>query len=116
MSGRKPIAKNRLTLERIPGGYWTLEGGEMSSGCASSGGPSNDGLGCPVSGTKGSGVERQTVKALLTEVALRGVTMAAHRFCPDPACDVVYFDEDGRTYSKVISGCRSGRRSRLVRA
>ena len=40
-------------------------------------------------------------KAMLTEVALRQVTLAAHRFCPDPACDIVYFAEDGRIYSKA---------------
>lgn len=31
-----------------------------------------------------------TVKALLTERALQRVTGAAHRFCPDASCDVVY--------------------------
>lgn len=54
---------------------------------------------CPVSGTNGSLVERQTVKAVLTTAALRRLTPAAHRFCPDPACDIVYFAEDGHTYS-----------------
>lgn len=74
----------------------------MSSCCASSGCSSSDAIRCPVSGTRGSAVELQTVKAMLTEVALREATAAAaHRFCPDPACDIVYFAEDGRTYSKV---------------
>lgn len=54
---------------------------------------------CPVSGTKGLPVEHQTVKALLTAAALRTLTATPHRFCPDPACDVVYFADDGRTYS-----------------
>ena len=73
----------------------------MSNCCASSGCVSNDVTCCPVSGTNGVGVELQTVKAMLTDVALRQVTTAAHRFCPDPACDVVYFADDGRTYSKA---------------
>ena len=73
----------------------------MSNCCGSSGCATNDAVFCPVSGTKGAGVELQTVKAMLTEVALRQVTTAAHRFCPDPVCDVVYFAEDGRTYSKA---------------
>ena len=38
---------------------------------------------------------------MLTQVALRQVSTAAHRFCPDPRCDIVYFAEDGRTYSKA---------------
>lgn len=55
---------------------------------------------CPVSGTKGMMVELQTVKAVLTTAALRRVTTAAHRFCADPECDIVYFADDGATYSK----------------
>lgn len=39
------------------------------------------------------------MKALLTVNALRDLTEAPHRFCPDPACEVVYFAEDGQTYS-----------------
>ena len=73
----------------------------MSNCCASSGCGSNTDALCPVSGTKGAGVELQTVKAMLTEVALRQVTTAAHRFCSDPACHIVYFAEDGRTFSKA---------------
>ena len=55
---------------------------------------------CPVSGTSGMVVEPQTVKAVLTNVALRRVSAAAHQFCADPACDIVYFADDGTTYSK----------------
>jgi len=54
---------------------------------------------CPISGTKGATVDLQTVKAVLTNAALRRVTAAAHRFCADPGCDVVYFADDGATYS-----------------
>jgi hypothetical protein len=55
---------------------------------------------CPVGGTKGLPVELQTVKAILTNAALRRITAASHRFCADAECDVVYFADDGTTYSK----------------
>ena len=73
----------------------------MSTCCAASGAchDANGAVNCPVSGTKGFRVEQQTVKALLTVDALRHLTQAAHRFCPDPDCAVVYFADDGRTYS-----------------
>jgi hypothetical protein len=54
---------------------------------------------CPVSRTKGVTVELQTVKAVLTNAALRRVTAAAHWFCADPECDIVYFTDDGTTYA-----------------
>jgi hypothetical protein len=46
---------------------------------------------CPVSGSPGRAVDRQTVKALLTEHALRRLAPGEYRFCPDADCDVVYF-------------------------
>jgi hypothetical protein len=49
---------------------------------------------------KGKPVELLTVKALLTEPALQRINTAAHRFCPDPSCDVVYFDAGGASYVK----------------
>ena len=56
---------------------------------------------CPVSATKGKTIELQTIKALLTDQALRRVVASSlHRFCPEPTCEVVYFDETGQTYSK----------------
>lgn len=55
---------------------------------------------CPVSRTKGKPVDLLTVKALLTGAALRRINSAAHRFCPDPTCDVVYFDAGGALYLK----------------
>ncbi len=54
---------------------------------------------CPASGAGGVRVELQTVKALLTASALRRLEPTVHRFCPDASCDVVYFDEQGRTFS-----------------
>lgn len=55
---------------------------------------------CPVSRTKGEPVELLTIKALLTEPALRRLNTVAHRFCPDPSCEVVYFDAEGASYVK----------------
>ena len=55
---------------------------------------------CPVSGTKGAKVDLQTVKAMLTEAGLMRVTRTTHRFCADPACEVVYFADDGGTVLK----------------
>src|SRR2546422_10957938 len=55
---------------------------------------------CPESGTRGAPVEIQTVKALLTEVALTRVSSSTHWFCGDRFCNVVYFDLDGACYRK----------------
>jgi hypothetical protein len=40
-----------------------------------------------------------TVKALLTDAALKRFEPGAYRFCPEPSCDVVYFDARGRTFT-----------------
>lgn len=57
------------------------------------------GSSCPASATRGKPVELLTVKSLLTEVALRRLSNIAHWFCPDPSCDVVYFDAHGASYA-----------------
>lgn len=89
-----------LTLERTP--ECILRVRDYMSNCC--GGPAttpaDTGL-CPVSGTKGKPVALQTVKALLTSEALRRLNGLSHRFCPEPACEVVYFDESGVTYSNA---------------
>src|SRR5258705_11609211 len=54
---------------------------------------------CPVSGSRGSAVGVITVKALLAEHALRRFLPGEYRFCPDPACDVVYFSADGQRFT-----------------
>src|SRR5215216_2575798 len=70
----------------------------MSNRCC----PPNDALDatnrCPVSGSQGSAIGVITVKALLAEHALRRFLPGEYRFCPDPACDVVYFSADGQRF------------------
>jgi Zinc binding domain len=53
---------------------------------------------CPHNGSIGKSVERQTVRALLTERALERLTSGDYRFCADPACDIVYFGADGMAF------------------
>lgn len=45
-----------------------------------------------MSGTIGTRVGLVTVKALLSMAALQRLERKAYRFCPEPSCDVVYFD------------------------
>ena len=73
----------------------------MSNCCAAFAASTDDGTSCPISGTSGKPVELQTVKALLTSEALQRLNTSSHRFCSEPACEVVYFDECGHTYSKA---------------
>jgi hypothetical protein len=44
-------------------------------------------------------VERRTVQALLTESALQRLSNRDYRFCADPACNVVYFDDEGSGFT-----------------
>jgi hypothetical protein len=54
---------------------------------------------CPQSGSAGSAVDLQTVKALLTETALGRLEPSDYRFCADARCDVVYFNAAGSRFS-----------------
>lgn len=54
---------------------------------------------CPHSGTKGTAVDLLTVKALLCESALGSVQEGPYRFCADPSCAVVYFDDQGHVFN-----------------
>jgi Zinc binding domain len=49
---------------------------------------------CPRSGCPGRAVDRQTIKALLTEAALVRLLPGEYRFCSDADCEVVYFGAD----------------------
>jgi hypothetical protein len=55
---------------------------------------------CGACQTKGQLVDELTIKALLTEHALRRFEPGSYRFCPDASCDVVYFSEDGTTFTR----------------
>ena len=55
---------------------------------------------CPVTATTGSRVRLQTVKAMLKDANLRRLVSTTYYFCPEPACDVVYFSQQGECYSK----------------
>jgi len=55
---------------------------------------------CPVTGTTGTRVRLQTVKAILSESSLRRLMPRTYYFCPEPGCTVVYFSEQGECYSK----------------
>jgi Zinc binding domain len=46
----------------------------------------------PLPRTTGTSVDLVTVKALLTAPALRRLDGKPYRFCPEPSCDLVYFD------------------------
>src|SRR4051812_17504199 len=56
---------------------------------------------CPVTGATGRPVDTITLKALLRPSALATLNVGAqHYYCPDPACDTVYFG-DGRTFAQA---------------
>ena len=60
--------------------------------CCPTLGDESDSQRCPVSGTVGTRVDLVTVKALLSMAALHRLEGKAYRFCPEPSCDLVYFD------------------------
>lgn len=53
---------------------------------------------CSQCGSKGAPVDVLTVKALLTEFALRRLQPTPLYFCQQPTCSVVYFTTDGQVY------------------
>jgi len=76
---------------------------------------------CPVSGARTTPVDLRTVKALLTETALARLSAtAAHRFCADPSCDIVYVDAGGARYLTsdlrvpVWQKARAGSEDRII--
>ena len=54
---------------------------------------------CPTCDTAGTAVDLLTVKALLTEHALRRLAVTDYRFCAHAGCEVVYFDSNGQTFT-----------------
>ena len=73
----------------------------MSKCCCNEKSPEQMASRCPSSGSTGLAVDRFTVKALLTEMSLRRLEADAYRFCPDPDCDVVYFDGHGSCFRRA---------------
>lgn len=54
---------------------------------------------CAYCGSNGAPVELLTVKALLSEIALRRLVPQQLYFCQQPTCSVVYFAADGQVYT-----------------
>jgi len=55
---------------------------------------------CRACQSHGQPVDELTIKALLTEQALRRFEPGSYRFCSDAFCDVVYFSEGGTIFTK----------------
>lgn len=66
---------------------------QMRDCCAVDTRPS-EGAVCPECHQRGRSVERITLKALLRSEALARLAATSYRFCPTPACGVVYFAAD----------------------
>ena len=71
----------------------------MADCCCAGPGQSEPSVACRSCGTPGRLVESLTVKALLTDAALARYEHAAYRFCPDAACAIVYFAENGTAFA-----------------
>lgn len=54
---------------------------------------------CPRNGATGPAVDLVTVKALLSESAVRTMRGGPYRFCADPDCPVVYFDTEQNIFT-----------------
>jgi hypothetical protein len=61
--------------------------------CCDSPGAEPGARACTTCSARGTAVQLQTVKALLTEVALRRVQLTHYRFCASPSCETVYFGD-----------------------
>ena len=72
----------------------------MSDCCEANEEPPRQGV-CPVTGAPGTRVRLRTVKAILRDSSLPGLRPATYYFCPEPACEVVYFSREGELYSKA---------------
>jgi hypothetical protein len=71
----------------------------MSDCCSAAQNTSVQPVACRACQTKGQPVEPLTIKALLTEHALRRFDSGSYRFCPDASCDIVYFSEAGAAFT-----------------
>ncbi len=78
-------------MRNLPTGKQQAPHGRCEESCPAPE-PGGDAARCPVSGSLGPRVELVTLKALLRGVALRRLEGKDYRFCPDPGCELVYFD------------------------
>lgn len=67
----------------------------MMDDCCDSPVEESGGPACATCAGRGSPVHLQTVKALLTEVALRRLQLTHYRFCANAGCETVYFGDAG---------------------
>lgn len=98
---RQPGSRRKV-LDSGP--YSRMQTGAAMANCCCAGLPTSTepSSSCPVSHTPGKPVDLQTVKSLLCENGLRRLrTASPHRFCPEPDCDAVYFDEAGSVYRRA---------------
>jgi Zinc binding domain len=72
---------------------------EQSCCCPPADSTSGTAFRCPKCDTNGTTVDLLTVKALLTEHALRRLAVTQYRFCADAGCEVVYFNSAGHTFT-----------------
>lgn len=70
----------------------------MTDCCEVPGAATEVGTACPTCGHQTVAVELGTVKALLTEAAMRRVSATPHRFCGSATCPTVYFDAAGHVF------------------
>lgn len=69
---------------------------------------------CPVCGNKGGKVQRITLDALLTPGAAARIGDTRYRFCDNPDCRIVYFDEAGSTFARADLTVRVGVKERTA--
>ena len=69
---------------------------------------------CPVCGNRGSKVERVTLDSLLTPAAAARIADTQYRFCDNPECEIVYFDEADSTFAKADLTVRVGVKERTA--
>ena len=69
---------------------------------------------CPVCDNKGGKVQRITLDALLTPGAAARIADTQYRFCDDPDCRIVYFDEADSTFARADLTVRVGVKERTA--
>jgi hypothetical protein len=67
---------------------------------------------CPESATTGKRVERITLESLLLPEHLPRIGSGQWFFCPEPGCEVVYFDAEGQCLGKSALSVRVGAKER----